>query len=499
MLQYERALRVAPDDTEPRIRLLEGLSYELYLTGRIDDAIAIRYRVLEIYQSRGDRAGVASSHRWLSRLHWFGGHGAASRAHGQIAVDLLDPDEPSAEAAMALSNLAQLQMLRGDVEGTRVWADRAITMARAVGADDVVVHALINVGSVARFTADSAVEARSLEQALEMAIGSDMHEHAARAYCNLVSTALSTRRLDEAERWAHPGIEFCRDRDLDSWGYYLDGLVSVLRLYQGRIDEARQVAEHVLRKGNIPAINRVNALFALGLAQARTGDPQASATLAQVMSIAEDSGELQRLGPGVAALAELAWLRADPWPDRLRAVYDQGLDEGSEWERGELAYWMCRADPGAEVPPGLAAPYALQLDGRVDDAAGRWAALGCPYEQALALADSPDVEQVALAMRLLVDMGATAAAERIGSRVTAMGGRVVRPRRTATRGHPAGLTARQAEVLQLLVSGAANNEIAARLVISARTAEHHVSAVLAKLGVATRAEAVVIATDRGWV
>src|SRR5262249_56998885 len=103
--------------------------------------------VLEISQSRGDRAGVASSHRWLSRLHWFGGHGAASRAHGQIAVDLLDLEEPSVEGAMTLSNMAQLEMLRGDVAGTRTWADRAISMARAVGAEDVVVHAFINLGS----------------------------------------------------------------------------------------------------------------------------------------------------------------------------------------------------------------------------------------------------------------------------------------------------------------------------------------------------------------
>jgi len=385
------------------------------------------------------------------------------------------------------------------VEGTGIWADRAIAMARAVGAEDVVVHALINVGSVARFTSDSTVEAGLLEQALEMALASDMHEHAARAYCNLVSTALSARRLDEAERWAHPGIEFCRDRDLDSWGYYLDGLVSILRLYQGRIGEAREVAEHVLRNRSIPAINRVNALCALGLAQARTGDPEANTTLAQVMSIAEDSGELQRLAPAVTALAELAWLRGGPWPERLPAVCAQGLEEGSAWERGELASWMIRADPLTAVPPRTAAPYALQLAGRADDAAREWAALGCPYEQALALADSPDVEQVAWAMRLLVDMGATAAAERVGARVTAMGGRVARPRRAATRDHPAGLTARQAEVLRLLAGGAANTEIAAQLVISARTAEHHVSAVLAKLGVATRAEAVVLATDRGWV
>jgi DNA-binding NarL/FixJ family response regulator len=58
-----------------------------------------------------------------------------------------------------------------------------------------------------------------------------------------------------------------------------------------------------------------------------------------------------------------------------------------------------------------------------------------------------------------------------------------------TRANPAGLTGRQLEILRLLSMGLTNAEIAARLVLSVRTVDHHVSAVLAKLGVATRAEA----------
>jgi DNA-binding NarL/FixJ family response regulator len=62
------------------------------------------------------------------------------------------------------------------------------------------------------------------------------------------------------------------------------------------------------------------------------------------------------------------------------------------------------------------------------------------------------------------------------------------PRRT-TRANPAGLTARQLEVLALIAEGFTNAEIADRLVVSQRTAEHHVAAVLAKLGIATRRDA----------
>jgi DNA-binding CsgD family transcriptional regulator/tetratricopeptide (TPR) repeat protein len=497
--QYERALRVAPGAAEQHLGLLEGLSYELYLTGRIDEAITVQTRVLQINQNRDDRAGIASSHRWMSRLHYFGGHGAAASAHAKRAVELLDPDVASAEAAMVLSNQAQLCMLHGDTEGTRRWGRRALQMARTVAAVEVEVHALINLGTVERYMAGPDARATRLEEALERAISAGMHEHAARAYSNLVSAAVTARDLDEAERWAEPAVSFCADRDLDAWRFYLDGQVAQLRLHQGRLDEARRTAAHILRQPQVPAINRVLPLIVLGLAQARTGEPAAGTTLAHAVSIAERTMEVQRLGPAISALAELSWLRGDPWPDLLRSVHATAGTTGSGWTRGELASWMDRAGWLTDRPTDLASPYALQLASRWEDAARGWAALGCRYEQALALAEAPDVGSVVRAVHILTELGATAAVARLSSRVTALGGRVTHPRRQATRDHPAGLTARQAEVLELLADGASNGEVAARLGISARTAEHHVSAVLARLGVATRAEAVVLATDRGWV
>ena len=55
--------------------------------------------------------------------------------------------------------------------------------------------------------------------------------------------------------------------------------------------------------------------------------------------------------------------------------------------------------------------------------------------------------------------------------------------------HPAGLTTRQADVLDLLADGLTNAEIAVRLVLSTRTVDHHVSSILTRLGVASRREA----------
>ena len=56
-------------------------------------------------------------------------------------------------------------------------------------------------------------------------------------------------------------------------------------------------------------------------------------------------------------------------------------------------------------------------------------------------------------------------------------------------GHPSGLTDRELEVVRLVAAGFTNPQIAAALYISRKTAEHHVSSILVKLGVSSRTEA----------
>ena len=107
-----------------------------------------------------------------------------------------------------------------------------------------------------------------------------------------------------------------------------------------------------------------------------------------------------------------------------------------------------------------------------------------------------EAEQVQ-AIRIFEDLGATAAANNVRRSLAQHGARVPRGKSLATRDHPAGLTARQAEVLQLLALGLPNTRIADELFVSHRTVENHVSAILMKLDVATRDDAVTTARGRG--
>jgi DNA-binding NarL/FixJ family response regulator len=91
-------------------------------------------------------------------------------------------------------------------------------------------------------------------------------------------------------------------------------------------------------------------------------------------------------------------------------------------------------------------------------------------------------------------LGATASANALRRRLRARGvRRVPRGSRASTRRDPHGLTRREAEVLGLLAEGLPNSTIAARLFVSTRTVDHHVSAILAKLGVPSRVEAIAMA------
>jgi DNA-binding NarL/FixJ family response regulator len=74
---------------------------------------------------------------------------------------------------------------------------------------------------------------------------------------------------------------------------------------------------------------------------------------------------------------------------------------------------------------------------------------------------------------------------------------IPRGARPATKRNPAGLTAREMEILRLLVDGLSNRQIAGRLSISAKTVDHHVSAVLGKLGVQSREQAATRAVESG--
>jgi DNA-binding CsgD family transcriptional regulator len=163
---------------------------------------------------------------------------------------------------------------------------------------------------------------------------------------------------------------------------------------------------------------------------------------------------------------------------------------GAERYRGELLRLLVRCGHPARGFAGCPPEYALGIEGDWRGAAEAWRSLGAPYEHALELAASGRPPELLDALRALDQLGAVAAADIVRRELRRLGvARLPRRPRPRTRANPAGLTGRQLEVLGLLADGLTNAEIADRLVVSVRTVDHHVAAILSKLNVATRREA----------
>ncbi|NUT32551.1 MAG: helix-turn-helix transcriptional regulator, partial [Hamadaea sp.] len=491
--QFERALRHAAGlATAELADLLEQHSYECYLTSRADDATASLERALACWRQLGDRRRQGDALRLLSRLAWFRGDTAEADRRGRDAVTVLQDQRPGPPLAMAYSNLAQLGMLAGDAAATREWGERAMELAQRLGRVDILAHALNNVGTVDYFADPPAGEAK-LVRSLGLARADGLEEHVARALTNLSAAAVMMRRLDDAERWIADGLAYCDEVDLDSWRVHLLAYRSWLHLGRCAWPQALRDAEDVLGDPRTAPITRVIALAVLGTWRARRGEVGAWMVLDEAVRLTSGAGHVPRRVIVAAAYAEAAWLAGEPHraADLVTQTLAQVPADGGAggWALAELSWWSTRL--GRPVPPPqTGGPYADLLAGRHADAAQRFSDAGLAYEAACALAEGEDEEQLRSALTRLRDLGAPAAAAVVSRRLRERGVRnVSRGPNSSRRAHPAGLTAREVQVLELLAEGLRNADIAERLFISAKTVDHHVSAILGKLGVRSRGEA----------
>jgi DNA-binding CsgD family transcriptional regulator len=489
---FESALRLA-DQAPPaeRAALLDAWSYEVHLNGRIAEAIRAREEALKLWRVVGDRRREGDGFRWLSRLAWWEGRRADAAQCAEQAIVLLEPLGPSHELAMAYSTRAQLHILAEERKLAPPWGDRAVAMAEALGDPEALVHALTNAACLAPGSF-RATQVRAVRLAQEHGL----HEHAMRAITWLICDSIVELDYTAAEGFLAEAIEYAESRDIDSFSFYLRGWRARVNAELGRLDEAEADATDVLRRDDAPTVVRLPSLAALGTVYARRGDRRAQAILDEALDRALSTGELQRIAPVATARAEAAWLRGDLEAVRVEAMraYSIAMDAGSRWDIGRIALWLRRVGALGEVPD-LPDPFASELAGRWREAAQAWERLGCPYEQALALSEGDEEAQRA-ALQILEGLGAAPAAAIVRRQLQQRGVRgLARGPRRSTRANPSGLTNRQMEVLELLAEGLSNREIGERLFLSTRTVDHHVSALLQKLGAGSRARAAALARD----
>jgi DNA-binding CsgD family transcriptional regulator/tetratricopeptide (TPR) repeat protein len=474
--------------------LLAQYAIECYTIGAIDKAVGAERRAVDLNRSLGDLRQLGACLRWLSRMSWMAGDRTNAEQAGREAIDVLEQAGDSRLLALALSNESQLCMLAHRLAESIVYGERAVALAREVGDAAITSHALTNIGTSQWLLGDPAGQ-RTLDEGLRAALEAGDVEDACRASVNLVWNLLDWIRLDEAERYLTAAMKLAEESEFF-------GILSYMQVGRARLDFARGSWDQAVRAAEpaaevfLPA--RCPALIVLGRVHVRRGQPRAAGLLASAWKLAVQIDELQRLGPAAAACAEDAWLRGDHARvrDIATPVYQEARRLGYRVHQAELGYWLAKAGRSVEVNGDH--PYAMQAAGRWREAAEAWAAAGCPYEHAAALAESAEPDDLLTSLAILGELGATPLATLVRRRLRALGvTRIPRGPRGETRVNPAGLTARQIDVLRLLGKGYTNAEIASQLVVSVRTVDSHVAAVLGKLGAASRREAAACAAELG--
>jgi DNA-binding CsgD family transcriptional regulator/tetratricopeptide (TPR) repeat protein len=487
--QFERALRFADGEAPASIaaRWIE-LATELSMIDRWPEAETAYTRALENWRAAGDPLGEGDTLQRMCAALWRLCRGDQILAAAGAAVAILEPLGPTPELAAAYACLAAFQNHPGRGDVVVPLAQRAQELAVRFGVPAVQSRAATTEAQ-AVWLAGGEWEP-VLRRALSIALENGIENEAGFAYTNLHEQHCGNRDYAKADPYFHDGVAYCEDHDLGTYYNCLCGIRTSTLERLGRWDESVRIAEALLASVASP-VNRMIPMTSLAMVAARRGEGDVWPHLDAAMTAADGSTGYMYIGAVRLARAEARWLESDLTGARQEAELadDAFTDATDPWLNGEIAVWLRRTGSPRTNQRELAEPYRLQLTGNQREAAELFDALGCPYDAALALLDAPDELALRRALDVCSTLGAVATARIIRQKMRSLGIRFVPAgQRTATRENPLGLTRREQEVLELLCDGRTNAGIAAKLVISPKTVDHHVSSVLAKLGVSKRTE-----------
>jgi ATP/maltotriose-dependent transcriptional regulator MalT len=481
--------------------LLENHALECSLANQTRGAIDSATAAVACWREVGDAEAQSRVLSFQSQEYRTVGDKVRADECVESAIALLEALPPSAGLAMAYSARSLLAINRGWDRETLEFGRRALALAREFNDHATESHALCNIGSAMLGTNDYAGY-EPLEQSLALALEHGLEEYAARAYRSMLFYAVLIHDFARAERLFREGVAYCEERGIFSHSAYMRAYYIPYELDRGNWTEAARMASELLRSIEITGVQqRITILAALALVRMRRGDPGVDALLDEAWDLALPTSELNRIGRVAAARAERAWLRGEL--DEVAREATMGLDSvrghTAPWIKGELLLWLSRAQVIDPLPVDIAEPYRLLLAGHWRAAAAAWEDLGMPYEQALALAEG-DEAALRESLAILDRLGAAPLALIARRRLRERGVRgIPRGPNETTRANPAGLTAKETEILALLAHGSSNAQLARRLHRSTKTIDHHVSAILEKLGVRSRTEAVAAAFALGVI
>ncbi len=462
-----------------RAALLDDYAWELHIAHRFSDAVQVGREAIVLRSQAGEPAALAETLLRVSRHQYMAGDTESARAAIERAARVAEPVEsPSLRAACAAYH-GMILVLTGCPDEAVL--EQAHSLAVAADRTDLAALCLNYLGVMFADAGDPR-GVRFLRDSLNAALRTGDHESAARAYTNLAEVLFRQGETDSLGDVLDEGLEFAKEHGFWSHSYNLEVHRAQLSLRLGDWGDADRRLRRLLDSVDDPGMLYVYSVPVLARLLARRGDLDTAETLLTA-SWERAWKQLSLVGILYAGIgyAEWAWLsgRQDVAEGIYARIASSGVvPPGLGHIVGELYRYLARAGAGALV------------DGSSDD----------PYERAVDQGLSGSAEAALDALQVLDELGAAPAAHLVRKRLRELGvQRIPRGAQPATRGNPRGLTQRQLDVLALLAEGLTNAEIAERLVVSVRTVDHHVSAILSKLGAHTRREAAATADSLGLV
>ena len=471
---------------------------ECSLTNQPASAIVSGEQALDLWRLEGNIEAQARVLNFLTPEYRTSGDKVGANKSSVDAIALLEPLAPSIHLAMAYSARCRLAANRGIEHDAVAFGTRALGLALEFGDKITETLALSNMGTASVIAGDPSGYLQ-LETSLAMALDKRLDECVARGYSNLMFCATLNHDIARAEKAFRDGVAFCEERGLFSIIAYLRTYGARLALDRGDWAGAAQIVFELSQTVERVPVQRVPSRATLALLRIRRGDPGADDLLNEVYDLAMSMDEPERVGRITAARAEQAWYRGDL--ETIARETAVGLRELADrkipWVKGELLFWQSKVQAVDSNSSHIPENYRLMLSGEWQAAADAWEKIGMPYEQALSLAEGSD-EALLQSLAILDRLGARPLEAIVRKRLRERGVRgVPRGPREATRGNPKGLSEKEFEVLALLVEGCSNAHIARRLHRSTKTIDRHVSAILCKLDVHSRTQAITAAFGLG--
>ncbi len=495
--QYGRAMAHL-DLLEPQaqIELLHKRASECFLTDEQREAIDAWQVLVERLRTQDRPRELADVLIRYARSLTNVGEDSRAPALVEEAITLLQDLPPTPELAVAQALYGHINVDPADLRLGEEWCRRAVDLARQVGDPHVLSYTLNSWGTSLLPLGQDAVT--PLRESIRIALDNDLEDDAARGYSNLAWVLRNQRDFPRTLDVLEDGMRYATDHDLN--GNYLCLLASsgTVRFLTGDWDASAQIAHELLDVRGTQRASRMDPLLVLGLLAARRGDvsaawpflEEARECVAEAYVLGYDGDIAMAYGEVTLLVGDVAALEAAVQP-----VYAEAVRQNHPEYMARLGLMLWRAGLLDELPPAALEAARLSVEGRPREAAELWRREGLVYEAAWALLDSTDEVDLREARGLFDQMGLPPLVARCDERLRAIGAKVPRGMRPSTRANVGNLTDRETEVLALLEEGLRNSEIAARLCLSEKTVGNHVSAILAKFGVASRTEAVRHARD----